>query len=184
MVYCFISISRAYISAVALNNKIYFAGGSVDNRSYAPTDRIDVFDNSTNSWSTSALNEPRCFLAGITKDDKIYWAGGFKGGGLGNMLCSVEIRDATAQSSTTAYLYKPANWWNSGGQNAVIKNNNIVFMRVGSDVDDADKFDIYDVTTGQWSIGLLPQSIAGASVISVNNTIYVTQGNKVWKLEF
>lgn len=42
-----------------------------------------------------------------------------------------------------------------------------------------------------WSIGVLPQNIEGASIISVNNTIYVASGyvngvlsNPVWKLEF
>jgi len=57
-----------------------------------------------------------------------------------------------------------------------------------------NKFDIYDVTTKTWSIGLLPVNIIGASIISVNNTIYVAGGqtedglyipsNQVWKLEF
>jgi N-acetylneuraminic acid mutarotase len=54
-----------------------------------------------------------------------------------------------------------------------------------------NKFDIYDITTNTWSIGVLPANIYGSSVISVNNTIYIAGGyvndvlsNQVWKLEF
>ena len=71
----------------------------------------------------------------------------------------------------------------------MLKNNKIVFF-TGRGVE-KNKFDIYDITTDTWSIGVLPQNIVGASIISVNNTIYVAGGyvngvlsNQVWKLEF
>ncbi len=54
-----------------------------------------------------------------------------------------------------------------------------------------NKFDIYDITSDKWSIGILPFEIYGASVISAINIIYVAVGtvngvlsNKVYKLEF
>jgi hypothetical protein len=54
-----------------------------------------------------------------------------------------------------------------------------------------NKFDIYDITTNTWSVGVLQVDIYASSVISVNNTIYVAGGyvngilsNQVWKLEF
>jgi hypothetical protein len=54
-----------------------------------------------------------------------------------------------------------------------------------------DKFDIYDIFTDSWSIGVLPVNIYGSSIISLNNTIYVAGGyvngvlsNQVWKLDF
>ena len=63
------------------------------------------------------------------------------------------------------------------------------FFTVGGVV--KNKFDIYDVTTNSWSIGLLPLKIYSSSIISVNNTIYVAGGyvdgvltNQVWKLGF
>ncbi len=40
----------------------------------------------------------------------------------------------------------------------------------------SNQFDIYDAKTNTWSIGVLPFSIEGASIISVNNTIYVAGG--------
>ncbi|MEP7373100.1 MAG: PKD domain-containing protein [Chitinophagaceae bacterium] len=178
-----LSEPRAYISAVTENNKVYFAGGQKEDRWYAdPSNRIDIYDNATNSWSTSSLNKPMGFLTGINQAEKLYWANG----------CSVEIKDVNTWKSLTANLFKPGEWITDEGQNTVVKNNKIVFFtgRRGG-----NKFDIYDVTTNTWSIGVLPQSIYAASIISVNNTIYVAGGilnggnfsnmsNQVWKLEF
>ena len=72
----------------------------------------------------------------------------------------------------------------------VVKDNKILFLRNG-DLEGSDKFDVYDVVSNTWSIGVLPYKIGGASIISVNNTIYVAGvsinddlSNKVWKLEF
>ncbi len=66
-----------------------------------------------------------------------------------------------------------------------MKNNQLIFFA------DTNKFDVYDVAADKWSIGVLPINPVGASIISVNNTIYLACGevngvssNQVWKLEF
>ena len=73
---------------------------------------------------------------------------------------------------------------------AVVKDNKILFLR-NDGLADSDKFDVYDIISNTWSIGVLPYKIGGASIISVNNTTYVAGvsingvlSNKVWKLEF
>ena len=73
---------------------------------------------------------------------------------------------------------------------AVVKDNKILFLRYGG-LADTDKFDIYDIISHTWSIGVLPYKIGGASIISVNNITYLAGisingvlSNKVWKLEF
>ncbi len=50
---------------------------------------------------------------------------------------------------------------------------------------------MYDVGADKWSIGVLPIKLEGASIISVNNIVYLAGGSlngvtsdKVWKLEF
>ena len=177
-----LSEARASISAVTVNQKIYFAGGQKEDRFYAnPSNRIDIYDNATNSWSTSALSIPMGFISGISVADKIYWNSG----------CTVEIKDVNTWSSSIAYLSKPGTSIFDLSQ-PVVKENKIIFFRKW---DGCNKFDIYDIATNTWSIGVLPVSIEGASIISVNNTIYIAggtvnptgyfnPGDQVWKLEF
>lgn len=179
-------------SAVTAGNKIYFAGGETWPGSYwAASNKIDIYDNVTNTWSTSSMQEGKIAFASIILDNKIYWAGGFTGSsGSAYHSCVVEIRDVNTGNSSIEYLFRPATWWVDDGQNAVVRNNKIIFFRHSNT--DADRFDIYDITSHTWSIGVLPVHIYGTSIISVNNTIYIAGGynlggtlsNQVWKLEF
>jgi hypothetical protein len=171
--------------AVTAGNKIYFSGGETwQGTNPVASNVIDIYDEASNSWSTSSLLENRLGHTGIVIADKIYWAGGTTG-------CSVEIKDILTGSTSIQHLFKPGFWWQGIGQQAVIKNNKIIFLR-HYDIDSApDKFDIYDVITNTWAIGVLPFDIELFSVISINNTIYIAGGavngvvsEKVYKLEF
>lgn len=174
-----LSENRAHISAVTADNKIYFAGGHVEDLSYSlPSRKIDIYDHNTNTWSTSSLLEAKGILAVIHITGSIYWAGG----------CTVEIKNINTGNTSKAVLFKPGGWLIDEGQNAVVKDNKIVFFTGNAG---GNRFDIYNVTNNTWSIGELPVNIKIASVISVNNTIYVAGGyindvlsNQVWKLEF
>jgi hypothetical protein len=187
-----LSVQRNGLTAVAANNKIYFAGGSNQlNGTNNVTKVIDVYDNSSNAWSTSTLSEPKSFFAGVNVRNKIYWAGGDDGSG--TPTCKVEIRDLTTQTSSAAYLSYPYTCVIDEGQNAVIKDDKIVWFTVIDPVIgvSTDKFTIYNTTSNTWSIGLLPVKVSGASVISVNNNIYVAGGyingkmsDQIWKLDF
>ena len=75
----------------------------------------------------------------------------------------------------------------------MVKDGKIIFLRHNPqyNLPKLNLFDIYDTVSNSWSIGVLPTPVTGASVISVNNTIYVAGGNvdgvlrdKVYKLEF
>ena len=168
-----LSQARGGISAVNVKDQLYFAGGEADHRWYgSPSNKIDIYNNSTNSWSTSTLSEPMHLLTGITMADKIYWAAG----------CTVEIKDVSTSTHSIAHLYKPASW----DIQSVKKDNLILFLggyrgSISSPVRE-NKFDIYNTTTNTWSIGVLP--IAIESAISYNNTVYATDGVKVYKMEF
>lgn len=178
---------RASMSATVIGGKIYFAGGTGNWSLYdlGSTSKIDIYDVASGSWSQSSLSEGRGFHASIAVNNKNYWAGGLNGDG--NPKNSVEIRDANTQTSTTACLFQP-----NTDFKAVLQNNKIIFFTGPSQyVGQTNKFDIYDIATNTWSIGLLPVNIESAAIISVNNIIYVAGGyvngvlsNQVWKLEF
>ena len=137
---------------------------------------------------------PKAFHAAIFKNGKIYWAGGASHINyqdcIGNediLTCEVEIKDGNTQVSSFAHLSYP-----KFQNKAFEKANKILFLSFYGGWSALRDFDIYDPTSNSWSIGSLPQSISSyASVISVNNTIYVAGGlvngvltNQVWKLEF
>jgi hypothetical protein len=166
-------------SAVSANGKVYIAGG---NGLYNGS--VDIYDNATTSWSTWTMSEAKADFAGIALGSKIYWAGGevsylFCGGLCGNLgggtysSCQVEIRDGSTGASSYQQISSPATWRNYNGQNAVEKDGKIIFLGKSSF---PNYFDIYDTATNSWSVGLLPQGIEKASIISVNNVIYVAGG--------
>ena len=169
------------IAATVIGNKIYFAGG-FDAVYEHETSKINIYDASNNTWSTSDVSVARGYMSSIAVGNKNYWAGGANMTNFINEV--VEIRDMNSGSSTFDCLFQP-----NATFSAVLKDNKIVFFN--GDGAEKNKFDIYDIATNTWSIGVLPQSITGAAIISVNNTIYVAGGdingvlsNQVWKLEF
>jgi N-acetylneuraminic acid mutarotase len=186
------NIKRGGHSAVTAGSKVYIAGGQTwvqSSNSWQASNTVDIYDNSTNTWSTSMMFEGKQGLGGIVVNNNIYWAGG-QTGVSPNMQrsCVVEIRDLNTGNSSIQYLSKSGTLYEP--TKTVIMNNKIIFF--GSDT---YKFDIYDTITNTWSIGNLAQPIpVGASVISVNNTIYIAGGEingnwnnlskQVWKLEF
>lgn len=186
-----LSVQRNGLTAVAANNKIFFAGGSNQLRgTNNVTNIIDVYDNTSNSWSTTSLAEPKAFFAGLNVGNKIYWAGGDDASG--TPTCKVEIKDLNTQTSSTAFLFQPFSYVTHEGLNAVVKDNKIIWFATldPTNGNATDRFNIFDMNTDTWSIGLLPFRINGASIISVNNIIYVAGGDvngkisdQVWKLE-
>jgi len=181
-------------SAVSANGKVYIAGG---NGLYNGS--VDIYDNATTSWSTWTMSEAKADFAGIALGSKIYWAGGevsylICGGFCGNLgggtysSCQVEIRDGITGASSYQQIRSPATWRNYNGQNAVEINGKIIFLGKSSF---PNYFDIYDTATNSWSVGILPQGIENASIISVNNVVYVAGGevnnvlsDQVYKLQF
>jgi hypothetical protein len=168
------------IAATVIGNTLYFAGGE----GWDVHKAIDIYNTATNEWSASSLNEYKGFAAAIAIGSINYWAGGesFSSGYF--LSNQVEMRDVNSGSSTFGSLFQ-----GNASFSAVHKNDTIVFF-TGLGLE-KNKFDIYDIKTGAWSVGVLPADIEGAGIISVNNTIYVAGGkvngvlsNQVVKLEF
>jgi hypothetical protein len=182
-----LSAGRKIYSATTIGSKAFFAGGEYPNDGL--TSNIDTYDAGSDSWNRSFFSPPfekGWGPHGIAVGNKNYWAGGlyYSQATYVNVTNHVEIRDENTHSSLFACLFQP----NSRFE-VVAKNNKIVFF-TGTGIE-KNKFDIYDISSNTWSIGELSQNIVGASLISVNNIIYVAGGyingvlsNKVWKLEF
>ncbi len=173
--------------AVSANNKVYFTGGA-PSWTGPISNIIDIYNNATGVWSTSFLQVPRVWHAAIAVNDILYFAGG-----LSTELsptnyeptCSVETLNTNTGARTLMNLSTPR-----AGLHAVVKDNKILFFEDDGGGTES-RLDMYDIATNTWSIVVLPLPLNEASIISVNNTIYVAGGmvngvlsNQVWKLEF
>ncbi len=190
-------IGLAGIAATTIGNKIYFAGNASDWFAWdfgSISSTINIYDASINVWSISDLSIPRGFMAGIAVGTKNYWAGGLHKQPYDPFTNLVEIRDETTGQSAFSCLFQPNAFFS-----AVLKDNKIVFFTSGVNIPGywssqspvMNKFDIYDISSNSWSIGVLSVDIYGSSVISMDNTIYIAGGyvndelsGQVWKLEF
>ena len=181
------------IAATVIGNKIYFAGASNDWPGWdlgKTSSTVNIYDVSTNTWSNFELSVAKGSTAAIAVGNKNYWAGGKISGQPPSQYLTnqVEIKDVNSGTSSFGCLFQP----NAGffaKFDALLKNNKIIFF-TGAGAE-KNKFDIYDIATNTWSIGVLSQNIENAAIISVNNTIYVAGGlvngvlsNQVWNLEF
>jgi N-acetylneuraminic acid mutarotase len=170
------SLSEARASAVGttINNKIYFAGGKTKDNNIS--NRIDIYDGVSNSWSVSSLQEGKLFFASAVDKKNIYWAGGVTGiistSAVQSLL--VEIRDVETQTSSFSCLSNPI-----AGLNSVLFGENIIFFPGFPSWNvDVKTFDVFNLVSKSWSIGKLNYIVPNASIISVNNNIYVAGGNQ------
>ena len=186
-----LSEARSDLSATAVGGKIYFAGGFSDQFQQIPSKALDIYDVTSNSWSTSRLVEEKAAHADISVNNKIFWASGiFNNNGLGPWPSNhVEIRDLSTGNTSFACIIPKVR------SRAVLKGDDIVFFQGGMDngMFSGTEFDIYNVNSRQWTTAHLDKEIYDATIISVNNTIYVAGGRDkpwgsyfkgVWRLEY
>ncbi len=173
-------------------NKIFLAGGAAQlglDFFAGISKRIDIYDGLSNSWSVKYLSRERASMGSISANNKIYWGGGVvisADPNIGSYVAtnSVEILDLATNTTTFDCLSQA-----KGELIALRKDNKIIFV----DPYNSTRFDIYDLTTNSWSIGVLQQNFGWYSIISYNNIIYLAGGtlnqtgnysNQVWKLQF
>lgn len=181
--------ARAVGAAVTLQNKVYFCGGykAYENPTgfgYVLTSSsttIDIYDPTTGQWTTGNMQTVKGSFAAIGVDDKIYLAGGSLYDQLGTS--EVEELEVNTMSSSTSCVFQPTIYHSD--KNAVLKNNQLLFFSGFKAVE--NKFDIYNLQTGTWSIGVLPpgiptQYLSVAPIVSANNEVFVILANKLYKM--
>jgi len=146
---------RAHLAGAAVGDKVIFAGGSQS--SYACTDRVDVYDTTTETWSTASLGLARNTLAGASVGHFALFAGGY------NLITGdtdlVDIYDNQTGVWSTAHLSQARRVFE---RNVVVVGTKVIFA--GGYYDDggpnhySDVVDIYDASTGDWSVTRLPHT--------------------------
>ena len=183
---------QAFVTATTVGNKVYFAGGWVNDPAFKLLNVVDIYDNATGTWSTaSSLSQPTGEVGSIYVNGKIYWAGGDIGYNAANdrfiTTCKVEIRDVSTGSSSFTNLSAPRDF-SFNDSKPIYYNNKIIFQGWGGN------YDIYDVQNNTWSIGHFPQNALVESLILVNNALYAIGYNagssnaslidQIWKLQY
>lgn len=146
-----------YNSAIALDGKVYFAGG-IQNASTA-NDKVEILDLATNTFTQKTLSVGRGGILVAAHKGKIYFAGGFKYNGSYNSYTSyinVDILDVASGNMITEYLSEPR-----GLGSAVVVGDEILFAGgyalTGSTITSLAVVDILNTATGAWSVNSLSQ---------------------------
>jgi hypothetical protein len=161
-----LSEARTGIGAVTVGNKILFAGGAknfnYDDGWYNLTTRVDIYDVSTNSWTTTELPEPLNFIdqQGATAV-------------VGNeaFFC--------AASSTKMFIYDVVtNSWSSV-QLSTYKSQ-LVAPSVGNKIliagEGSNQVDIYDASANTWSVNSLSEVRGYLIAATLNNKAFFAGG--------
>ncbi|MBK7641862.1 MAG: hypothetical protein IPJ19_02240 [Planctomycetes bacterium] len=141
-----LSHERAMMGVAVCGNKVIFAGGFdlVSTRS-----EVDIYDLSTNSWSTSTLPLSQAFYgASVGVGDQAYFFGGITGPGASAVVTDVvQIYDATNGTWTVDSL--PAG---PRSLAAVAAVGNMILVGGGTDGSGAtfDVVEVFDTSTGTW----------------------------------
>jgi len=180
------SIPRSDFTAVSHENKIYLAGGFEGDcqATCIGSNRIDVYDALTNTWSVSELSIPRGGLKSASVADKVLFAGGDGD----NLSASIRVDIYNSTTNTWAFdsLSKAR-----GSFSATTSGSKIYFAGGGTGDNSVQNnivntIDIYDNSTGGWTNSQLTEPKAAHASIAVGNKIYWASGfylsniNGVW----
>lgn len=206
-----LSRARGDLTATAVNDKVFFAGG------YNPYDTsystIDIFDSTANLWTTALLSEARYGPAAATVGNRALFAGGFfsravdifddEGGGwkvdslvqARGKLSAVSLNGKAyfAGGETGSSLSSIVDIYDNASQSWSVDylsrpKSSFSSATLGNRIlffaNAGTRVDIYDEPSNSWSTAELNQPLYGATVISDGSEIYAAASNMVWKLVF
>lgn len=154
------------VSAVAtLGNKVFFAGGTAPPTGPGPhfSSRVDIYDMSTNSWSTENLSQARWGLTAIGVGNKVYFAGGTAiNGGVGQ-TSRIDVYDVVTGFWTTLELPQP-------GHYSSIAFGTKLFFAGGT------ACYIYNTANNTWSTKTLSQPRYSIAATNVQGKLYFAGG--------
>lgn len=164
-----LSAAKFAVAAVSHNNKVYFAGGV--NVDLGVNDaQIDILDLNTNTWSVDMMTYPGGVRAVVSGDDVVF---------VGDHWMDI----FHTNNNTRTSLSLPEN----RGLTAVVALNNEIIIAGGEDQNDitSDRVDIYNLSTGQWSLANLSEprsflnsftTVCGKAYFAGGGTFHVAGG--------
>lgn len=169
-----LSEPRTALAVASLGNKVFFAGGvkALGFQNVVVSDKVDIYDISSNSWSTATLSEARTGIAATTVGDKVIFAGGDYFGWW-PVSSRTDIYNATTNTWSTASLSE------ARSSLAAITLNNRAFFAggiTGFTTPSSHKVDIFDNSTGAWSVEQVNIWGLYLKAVSLNNKFIILYG--------
>jgi F0F1-type ATP synthase assembly protein I len=140
-----LSVARYPVGASA-DTKVLFAGGP--DLSGNPSQAVDIYDNSTDSWTTASLSVTKGAMAATASSGKVFFAGGFTMNGISSDV--VDIYDAGTNLWTTDHLSQARSHLAAASLGAKSFFGGGMASGIGS-----TQVDIYDNNSGTWSTASL-----------------------------
>jgi N-acetylneuraminic acid mutarotase len=171
-----LSRAKQVVPATAAD-KLVFAGGLIyDGNKWYPTPSVDIYNLSTNMWSTAALSEARGGMTVATVGNKILYAGGSLQSG--QPSSRVDIYDAAANTWATTRL-SMARY----SMVTAVAGNKVFFT--GFDYAEiTNKVDVFDASSNSWSTASLSEARGGMSAIAIGNKVLFAGGYRKWDAFF
>jgi hypothetical protein len=147
----------------AAGTKIGVAGGAFEIDG-TRSDRVDIYDVNSDSWTVSHMSVRRVEAAGVGYGNLLYFAGGFGNNNKEHKSIDVynTLNGSWSQLSLSISRY---------GLAAAATNNKILFAGGQSGVQVTDRVDIYDVPTGTWTISAVSQPRTRMVAAALGNLI-------------
>ena len=168
-----LSSERQGLVATTLGNKVFFAGGFgyPDGSNWGEFNTVDIYDNTSNTWSTAILSEARMDLAAASCGNKVYFAGGRMATTISK---TIDIYDVSTNSWSVSSLELPrANmtgiavddklYWAEGYNS---------FTNAGSTLN--NNVEVFNTSTGTASIECMAPRRNIVAVKKGNNIIFFT----------
>jgi len=159
-----LSEARYLLAATSSGELVFFGGGY---NATGPSDRVDICNVTSGSWTTATLSVPCSRLAATSSGNLVFFAGGWDGNS--TFYNQVDIYNVSSGNWSTATLSQArcclaaTSVGNfvlfAGGYNYY--NSNLVVIY--------DVVDIYIVASNTWAVNLLSQSRYDIAATSVAN---------------
>jgi hypothetical protein len=169
-----LSEPRAGLAVASHGNKVFFAGGvkSLGFQNVVVSNKVDIYDISSNSWSTTTLSEARTGIAATTAGDKVIFAGG-NYFGWWPVSNRIDIYNATTNTWSTASLSEAR----SGSAAGTISNRAFFAGGItGFNTPNSHKVDIYDNSTSAWSVEEVNIWGIYLNAVTLNNKLLILYG--------
>ncbi len=170
-----LSVGRYQLAAASAGNIAMFGGGLINSNFTlaSRSDVIDVYNSTTNTWSTSQLSLARTNLFAASAGNKILFAGGDTALSPFYQTKRVEIYDVASGTWSMEQLSM------ARAQMTDVSANTKCFFAggvYGTSNQRTDTVDIYDATSNTWSVTRMPTARNIAAGAYCNGKVYIAGG--------